>query len=238
MGGEPTIWRLRLLGVWSAALTQGLEGFLPAVNYAEGPAHQSNSIFPHDLHASHCRSAGAICTRQRTWAPILFASAYMRSILRGYLATDRVAVMGQSCGGVQAIEAASDPRVNTAMIWNSGLFPEPSAMGGGRTLDKRDLAKLHGPAAYISGDATDIAFVNANDDFRQITRIPVFRAYERGVTHGGTYFEPNGGEFAGVAVAWLLWQLQGDVHAGRLFTGAQCGLCVNPRRIVEKKRID
>jgi len=160
------------------------------------------------------------------------------SALRGHLATDRVAVMGQSCGGVQAIEAARDPRVKTAMIWNSGLFPEPSAMGGGRTMDKRDLAKLHGPAAYISGDATDIAFVNANDDFKRISAIPVLRAYERGVTHGGTYSEPNGGEFAGVAVAWLLWQLRGDAHAGRLFTGAQCGLCVNPRWVAEKKHID
>src|SRR6185437_6783834 len=35
------------------------------------------------------------------------------SALRGHLATDRVAVMGHSCGGVQAIEAARDPRVKT-----------------------------------------------------------------------------------------------------------------------------
>ncbi len=160
------------------------------------------------------------------------------SALNGKLASEQIAVMGQSCGGVQAIEAAADPRIKTVMIWNSGLLPQPTAMGGGRTLSKDDLSKLHTPAAYISGDSVDIAFANANDDFKRLSAVPVFRAYERGVTHGGTYGQPNGGEFGGVAVAWLQWQLQGDRHAGRMFTGANCGLCVNPRWVVQKKKID
>ena len=42
------------------------------------------------------------------------------------LAPAKFAVMGQSCGGVQALDALADPRVVTAMIWNSGL------LGGGR----------------------------------------------------------------------------------------------------------
>src|SRR5579872_6518162 len=49
-----------------------------------------------------------------------------------HLNTDKIAVMGQSCGGVQAIEVAADPRVTTAVIWNSGLFAQPSNMGGDR----------------------------------------------------------------------------------------------------------
>jgi dienelactone hydrolase len=160
------------------------------------------------------------------------------SPLHGRVATDAIAVMGQSCGGVQAIEAARDPRVKTAMIWNSGLLPQPTAMGGGKLMDKSDLARLHTPVAYISGDAEDIAFANGNDDFARLNHVPAFRAYERGVTHMGTYWEPNGGEFGGVAVAWLLWQLRGDQRAGRMFTGPDCGLCVDPRWVVEKKRIE
>src|SRR5579875_3616668 len=46
------------------------------------------------------------------------------------LDSTKVAVMGQSCGGVQAIEVAADPRITTAVIWNSGLFPKPTNMGG------------------------------------------------------------------------------------------------------------
>ena len=113
-------------------------------------------------------------------------------------------------------------------------------MAGGKTLTKRDLASLHSPVAYISGDSEDIAFVNSNDDYRRLaqTALPVFRGYERGVTHGGTYAQPNGGEFGGVAVAWLLWQLRHDEKAGRMFTGAHCGLCVNPRWVTAKKNIE
>jgi hypothetical protein len=155
-----------------------------------------------------------------------------------HLDTKTIAVMGQSCGGVQALEVAADPRIKTAVIWNSGLFPKPTAMGGGKTMSKSDLKLLHSPIAYISGDSQDIAFVNANDDFKQITSIPAFRAYERGVGHGGTYLQPNGGEYAGVAIAWLNWQLKGDRRSALMFRGASCGLCVNPRWVVDKKNID
>ena len=156
------------------------------------------------------------------------------------LAPAEIAVMGQSCGGVQAIEADADPRIKTAVIWNSGLFPQSTTMAGGKTLTKKDLAALHGTIAYISGDSEDIAFVNANDDYRRLsqTALPVFRGWERGVTHGGTYSQSNGGEFGGVAVAWLLWQLQHDEKAGRMFTGAHCGLCVNPRWVTARQNID
>jgi hypothetical protein len=154
------------------------------------------------------------------------------------LDSTKIAVMGHSCGGVQAIQVAADPRITTAMIWDSGLFPKPTNMGGGKTMSKSDLKLLHSPIAYISGDSQDIAFVNSNDDFAHITSIPAFRGYERGVGHGGTYRQPNGGEFAGVAIAWLNWHLKGDQRSALMFRGEHCGLCVNPRWVVHKKNID
>src|SRR5207244_170997 len=61
----------------------------------------------------------------------------------------QVAVMGQSCGGLQATVAAADPRVKTAIIWNSGVFPDGAPVGrsiSGAT--KASLAKFHTPVAY------------------------------------------------------------------------------------------
>jgi dienelactone hydrolase len=148
----------------------------------------------------------------------------------------RLAVMGQSCGGVQAIEASADPRVTTSMIWNSGMPAAGTSMAGGRPLTKEDLKALHAPVAYIVGDLQDQAHPNAQDDFDRL-HTPVFLGWERGVPHGGTYRQPNGGEFAGVAIAWLNWQLKGDRLAARMFVGRHCGLCVNPRWVVRQKNL-
>jgi len=148
-----------------------------------------------------------------------------------------VAAMGQSCGGAQALEASADPQVRTTVLWNSGLFAGVTSMAGGAPLTKDSLKKLHGPIAYISGDEEDLAFANANDDFEHIKHVPVFRAYACGVVHEGTYSERNGGEFAGIAVAWLNWQLKGDTRAARLFLGPDCGLCVNPHWVVRSKNL-
>jgi len=63
----------------------------------------------------------------------------------------------------------------------------------------------------------------------------VFRAYNDSVGYGGTYNQPNGGEFGKVAVAVLQWQLKGDWEAGKMFPGANSGLCRDPKWHVEKK---
>ncbi len=155
-----------------------------------------------------------------------------------HLDASGVAVMGQSCGGAQALEVSVDPRVRTTVLWNSGLFPEPTSMGGGAPLARSDLKRLlHAPTAFISGDAEDIAFANANANYELVSHVPVLRAYERGVLHSGTYSERNGGEFAGVAVAWLDWQMKHDTRAAKMFVGKDCGLCVNPRWVVRSKNL-
>ncbi len=157
---------------------------------------------------------------------------------RGKLDTSKIAVAGQSCGGVQAIEASADPRVTTSLIWNSGLLPQPTDMAGGKTMSKDDLKLIHAPIFYGSGDESDVAFPNANDDFERINHVPVFRAYEKGIGHGGTHRLPNGGDFGTVSVAWLKWQMKDDREAARMFQGAQCGLCTDTKWVVSKKQID
>lgn len=171
------------------------------------------------------------------WA--IAENARSGSEYEGTLDPSRIAVMGMSCGGLQAISAAADPRVGTLMVWNSGTFPEGTAgqaSTGGAT--KASLTKLHTPVAYIGGDQSDIAFENSNADFAAISHLPVFRAWLKGVPHAGTYRQPRGGEFSHVAVAWLDWQLKGRREAGRMFRGEDCGLCRDRAWVVSKKKID
>lgn len=154
---------------------------------------------------------------------------------KGRLDVQKVAVMGMSCGGLQAIEASADPRVTTTGVWNSGVLGTGTGGLPGADVTKASLKALHGPALYVSGDASDIAFGNANDDYARIDHIPVVRAYEDGVGRGGTYGQPRGGSFGEVAVAWLDWQLKGDTAARAMFAGADCGLCVRAGWHVERK---
>jgi hypothetical protein len=138
--------------------------------------------------------------------------------------TGHIAVGGHSCGGLQALAVASDPRIDTALIFNSGVYITPGGRSG-VAIDKSALDALHGPVAYFTGGPDDIAHVNAVDDVSRITQVPVFFGY-RFVGHGGTFWtEPNGGAWAEVAVRWLDWQLKGQAAAGTSFQGGECGLC-------------
>lgn len=149
----------------------------------------------------------------------------------------KIAVSGMSCGGLQTLETAPDPRVTTTVVCNSGILPSTGGgMPGMPPLTKEHLTKLHTPTLYILGGEKDIAYNNGMDDFRRINHVPVFVA-NMDVGHGGTYRQPHGGEFAKVATAWYQWQLKGDKEAAKLFTGEPSGLAKNPTWKVEKKKI-
>jgi hypothetical protein len=134
-----------------------------------------------------------------------------------------IAVSGWSCGGLQALEVAADPRVRTVVIHSSGIFSQNSGMPG-ITITKAALQKLHTPVIYILGGPSDIAYANGMDDVARIDSVPVFVA-NLDVGHGGTFMDANGGREASVAVSWLDWQLKGDMQAAKRFVGSDCGLC-------------
>lgn len=140
--------------------------------------------------------------------------------------TRKIAVAGMSCGGLQALEVAGDPRISTLVVANSGIFIDPirgNAMPMMPQLDKTHLTKIHTPTLYLLGGPSDIAYKNGMDDVANINHVPVFVA-NLDVGHGGTYGQPYGGDFAKVATAWFKWQLKGDKKAGQLFTGNPPGL--------------
>lgn len=155
----------------------------------------------------------------------------------GKLDTAKVAVAGHSCGGLQALEVAPDPRIRAVIINNSGVFADGSNPIPGITVTKAMLKRLHTPVLYILGGPTDIAYPNGMDDFKRIDTVPAMVA-NLDVGHGGTFGKPNGGPVATVAVEWLDWQLSGDKRAGARFTGKDCGLCTDPAWKVERKGIE
>ena len=145
-----------------------------------------------------------------------------------------VAVGGFSCGGLQAISIAADPRISTLVVQNSGIFNDARESIGGMAVSKEALSTFHSPVLYLLGGPTDIAFPNGSDDVARIRHVPVaFVNLPYG--HGGTYARPMGGTAAGIVVDWLEWQLRDNDSAARSFVGANCRLCVNPEVTIELK---
>ncbi|HEU4651757.1 MAG TPA: hypothetical protein VFS49_10120 [Croceibacterium sp.] len=148
-----------------------------------------------------------------------------------------VAVGGFSCGGLQAISLASDPRISTVVVQNSGIFNDAAQSIGGMTVSKEALKTFHTPVLYLLGGPTDIAYPNGSDDVARIGHVPVAWV-NLPFGHGGTYARPMGGTAAGIVVDWLEWTLRNDEGAARSFVGANCRLCVNPEVTIELKNFD
>jgi hypothetical protein len=212
---------------------------------AAAPAERGRAAAPAEG-AAGARAAGATMTARTTTAQLIEAidwaiaeNSRPGSRYYGKLDTAKIAVAGQSCGGVQAIEASADPRIKTTIVGNSGLMTTPTSMtGSGKPVPKESLNLMHAPVLYMTGDEQDSAYKNANDDFERINHIPVFRTYAKGIPHIGTYRNTDGGIFAQVALAWLNWQLKSDQAAAKMFVGANCGVCKDPKWVTRKKNID
>ena len=134
-----------------------------------------------------------------------------------------ICVAGMSCGGLQTLFNCADKRIKTLMICNSGLFNQQNAgqaVGGMPMPQKEKLNEIHTPIIYILGGKEDIAYENGMDDFHRIKHVPAYAA-NFPVGHGGTYREPHGGEFTVVALAWLNWQLKGDMESAKLFKNGE-----------------
>ncbi len=164
------------------------------------------------------------------------ANADKRSALYGRIDTQRVAVSGHSCGGLQALQVGGDPRVRTVIVHNSGIFANGAQPIAGMEVDKSLLKALHGPVLYVMGGPQDVAYPNGTDDFARLGTVPAVLV-DLPVGHGGTFMQANGGKGARITVAWLDWQLKGDQRAAAMFTGPACGLCREGEVKIERKRL-
>lgn len=165
---------------------------------------------------------------------ILAENESTESIYFGKVDTSKVAAMGMSCGGLQAIQISADPRITTTVVCNSGVLPEPSPMPGMPPLSKDVLKSFHGPVLYLMGGPSDIAYKNAMDDFKRVNHVPIVMT-NLDVGHAGTYARPHGGEYTPVALAWLDWQLKDRKEASKMFLGEDSGLSRDPKWTVETR---
>ena len=120
-------------------------------------------------------------------------------------AVGKLAAAGQSCGGAQVLYVASDPRVKSSIMFNSGI--------GNMTMagaSRESLAALPAPIGYIVGGESDVATANARLDYERITDVPTVLADLENGGHMGTFGAEFGGSFARIALDWLDWQLKGD----------------------------
>lgn len=149
--------------------------------------------------------------------------------------TARIALSGYSCGGVQALRYAADPRIGTFVILHAGVSARETPRNGQTAVKPDVLDAIRVPTLYILGGPADVAYINGMKDYQRLwpDRGVVLQNYTR---HAGTFAEPNGGMTARVVVAWLDWQLRGDPEAAKWYLGGNCRLCDYPGWLIEPWR--
>jgi hypothetical protein len=147
----------------------------------------------------------------------------------------RIVVMGQSCGGWEAVAASSDPRVKTTIVWNNGGEPYR-----GKTFD------LHAPVLYTAGGNSDYSRQFTLPSY-QLTTVPAVLAEHADAGHTGMWDDPSDGspppgpyqnEPLVLAPQWLQFILYGRASGQSFFLGDGCGLCRRQPWTVESKNWD
>jgi hypothetical protein len=148
---------------------------------------------------------------------------------------------GSGRGGAEAGRgpAPADPRYAPMAPL---LVRSPDDPGSGRGPGGQNgmelLMRIHSPILFITGGDADSGHRSATQDFEAITQVPEVHAWQAVGHYPATYRQPNGGDFAKAAGAWLKWQLKGDVTASKMFVGLSCGLCTDAKWTVERKKMD
>ncbi|KAE9370960.1 alpha/beta-hydrolase [Stipitochalara longipes BDJ] len=125
--------------------------------------------------------------------------------------SSRIAVAGQSCGGLEAYDMANDTRVSAIGIFNSGEFAAATS--------SQVVSKITKPIFYFLGGSTDIAYANGERDYSDLPKnLPAWKGNQP-TGHLGTYSQSNGGKFGTAAVNFLDWVLRGNTTSATYFTG-------------------
>jgi dienelactone hydrolase len=219
---------------------------LPLVLWANGGCRQSNEEFRYFLtrlasYGVFVVANGAPANPYRpeqlggivTPDPQLLIDAMdwaLASRFRDHIDTSRIVVMGQSCGGWEAVDASRDERVRTTIVWNNGAGP----LAG-------NVANLHAPTLFVSGGVGDYTLALTLTGYARAT-VPAVYADHSGGGHTGLWDDnPDGthtplqDEPPLLAAHWLRFMLYGRPASRAFFLGDRCGLCTRPRWTVRSK---
>jgi len=106
------------------------------------------------------------------------------------LDASRIATMGHSCGGIDAIWTGEhDTRVKTVVSLNSGCFPDDSTGGlsGPLAVCRQYLSSLSGPVMFVAGGTGDVAYPNSIGSYERTTTVPAVFASHATAGHGGFF---------------------------------------------------
>jgi len=182
---------------------------LPVIIWGNGFCMSSGTMFANFLNeiASHGffivangPATGNQLGGQTTYRELIKSMDWLKNpaAKKWNLDTSKLAVSGQSCGGLEAYQAASDPRIKMTVLFNSGN------LGG----QKVNPALLRGTVAYFLGGPKDIAQRNGDADYAKV-RVPALKA-TIDIGHIGSYYQRYGGSMGKAAVAFFKWQQKGD----------------------------
>lgn len=146
-----------------------------------------------------------------------------------------VAASGHSCGAMQAIVVADDPRIKTLIVNSAGVeeaIPDRPLLA----MSQQRMKGVRQPAIFFFGGESDIVWKYGQASFDQVPGRPAILA-SREYGHGLTLSESHGGEIARLGVAWLEWQLRGNAAAAAPFLGPDCGLCRDKAWTIRKKGV-
>ena len=152
----------------------------------------------------------------------------------------KIAIAGQSCGGLEALIAGADSRAKTVLAFNTGFF-EGCELG----VCRNELENLHTPVLWVNGGSSDIAYENSIANYN-LTNTPAYYAENKYAGHSGLLYgirEGNGDtlmltQAERIYVNWLDFMLNENIEAKDYFFGDDCDLCINPDCVVRQKNWD
>ncbi|TID21600.1 cellulose-binding family ii [Venturia nashicola] len=131
--------------------------------------------------------------------------------LYAHVDSSRLAVWGQSCGGLETYTAASnDDRVNFLGIFNSGQMSANASLAVAGSLKK--------PVFYFLGGPKDTAYKNGMRDYSYLPKTtPAFLgSHDKG--HSAAFDDLNAGIVGNAGTQLLQWLLRGNETGKAWFT--------------------
>lgn len=131
---------------------------------------------------------------------------------------EKIASNGFSCGGLMAQGTIVDPRIVVWGVTSSGMA------GASRAF----YDEVHTPVLFVEGGPEEVAYDGGLEGYETIAELDVpVLWFSKDLGHGGDLFQPGGGDFTKINLAWLNWWLKGDETAtGKgLLVGASCPYC-------------